>query len=120
MNYLQSHYRFIHFKLCRFQHSLDILLLDCCLLLFVRCAVDFTGEEIKLYDCGEEVSSSSNNQRAEVPEAAVSGEYHLPYSISTSRKRHTVSLVFVKKILHLTTFNWCLFKRCDRTLWFPL
>ena len=34
----------------------------------------FTGEEIKLYDSGEEVSFSTNYKGTEVTETAVSGE----------------------------------------------
>lgn len=35
---------------------------------------DVTGEEIELHDSGEEVLSSARYKRAEVTEAAVSGE----------------------------------------------
>lgn len=55
----------------------------------------FTGEEVKLYDGGEEVSPGSNYQRTEITEAAVSGEHcnastsktSLPVKLSVSKEQ---------------------------------
>lgn len=54
------------------------------------CAVGFgfTGEEIKLYDCEQEVSASTNFKSAEILETAVSGENHSHYNTKYPQNHH--------------------------------
>lgn len=66
-------------------------------MIVVRCMLIFTGEEIKLYDSGEEVCSSSNYKRTEVTETALSGENCPHCNTSTSVNPHTISITVCKE-----------------------